>query len=30
MTQRQWPRMALIRTAIGDGALRVSAPGPTC
>ena len=26
MTQRQWPRMALIRTAIGDGALRVSAP----
>ena len=27
MTQRQWPRMALIRTAIGDGALRVSAPG---
>ena len=27
MTQRQWPRMALIRTAIDDGALRVSAPG---
>nr|MBP6706590.1 MOSC domain-containing protein [Achromobacter sp.] len=26
MTQRQWPRMALICTAIGDGALRVSAP----
>ena len=26
MTQRQWPRMALIRTAIDDGALRVSAP----
>ena len=25
MTQRQWPRMALIRTAIGDGALRVGA-----
>lgn len=27
MTQRQWPAMALIRTAITANALRVSAPG---
>lgn len=27
MTQRQWPRMALIRPALTDGVLRVSAPG---
>jgi uncharacterized protein YcbX len=26
-TQRQWPRMALIRTAITDGALILDAPG---
>ncbi|AZS78705.1 MOSC domain-containing protein [Achromobacter spanius] len=27
MTQRQWPAMALIRTALTSSALRVSAPG---
>ncbi len=27
MTQRQWPAMALIRTALTPGALRLSAPG---
>ena len=27
MTQRQWPAMALIRTAITENALRLSAPG---
>ncbi|SAI72131.1 Uncharacterized Fe-S protein [Bordetella ansorpii] len=27
MTQRQWPAMALIRTSLADGMLRLSAPG---